>query len=408
MRRVAVIGGGAAGMLAAYAAAAQGASVTVLEKNEKLGKKLFITGKGRCNITNTAPQQAFFEKIKHNPKFLYKAFHTFDNFNCIDLLNKNGLPTKEERGGRVFPASDKSSDVIKTLSNLLKKEHVSVKLNTKVTGIEFEPGFIRCLHTNQGDVMADAYILATGGMSYPLTGSTGDGYRFAQTLGHTVTELHGSLVPVETYGEEAKALQGLSLRNVSLTLFQNGKKLYTETGEMLFTHFGVSGPLVLSASAHLKTYDFQNTILEIDLKPGLSEEVLERRILRDFETQKNKQFKNALDGLLPQKLIPVFIARTGISPEKQVNSVTKEERKKIVACFKRFTFRVKGLRPIEEAIVTRGGILIKEIDPATMRSKRYENLYFSGEIIDLDGCTGGYNLQIAFSTGYLAGLHAAL
>lgn len=405
MSRVVIVGGGAAGMMAGIAAAGAGHQVQIFEKNEKLGKKIFITGKGRCNLTNACDTEELFGNVVHNPKFLYSSFYGFSNFDIMDFMEQNGCPVKTERGNRVFPVSDKSSDVIRALSTRLRDLGVEVNLHTevaelvageKVTGIRLKKG--------GQPVPADAVIVATGGLSYPTTGSTGDGYKFARTQGHTVTELSPALVPFEVKEPVVKELQGLSLRNIEARILKGSKVLYEEFGEMLFTHFGVSGPVLLSASsfvaAQLKK---EPLVLSIDLKPALSNEQLDARILRDFEEMKNKQYKNALVHLLPSKLMPVIVERSGILQDKKVNEITREERSRIVESIKDFRLTLSGLRDYKEAIITQGGISVKEINPSTMESKLVKGLYFAGEVLDLDAVTGGFNLQIAWSTGYLAG-----
>lgn len=401
-----VIGGGAAGMMAAAAAAGNGRPVILLEKNEKLGKKLYITGKGRCNVTNACGRDKFFENIVRNPKFLYSAFHKFDN-KCLEkFLKDNGCDLKEERGERVFPVSDHASDVTAAFERFLKKNGVQVRLRSEVRSIETDDGKITGVRLADGSVVSTkTVIVATGGMSYPVTGSTGDGHRMAQALGHTVTDCTPALVSLETEGDWCKKLQGLSLKNVSLTMSCGKKKLYQGFGEMLFTHFGVSGPLVLSASSFYgKKKGADAVLLTIDLKPALSEEQLDKRILRDFEENRNRQFKNALGGLYPAKLISVMIERSGIDPEKKVHEVTRQERRRLAELTKAFTLQVKGKRGFEEAVITQGGVSVKEVNPSTMESRLIRGLYFAGEVLDLDGLTGGFNLQIAWSTGYLAGI----
>lgn len=409
MKQVIVVGGGAAGMMAAITSARNGHKVTLLEQNEKLGKKLFITGKGRCNITNASDMEVLFSNVVTNPKFLYSAFYSFDNYQTISFFEELGLKTKIERGERVFPESDKSSDVIAALQNELKKLGVMVLLYTKVEEILEENGHTKGVIVKKDGMnktfMADAVIIATGGISYPATGATGDGYRFAKNTGHTITKLHPALVPFEIEETFVKGLQGLSLRNVELSLFLGKKKIYNSFGEMLFTHFGISGPLVLSASSYISgTIQKQPVVAELDLKPALSEEQLDTRILRDFRELQNKQFKNGLDKLLPQKLIPVIVELSGIEKSKSINSITKEERGRLVNVLKHFRMHVKGLRGFHEAIITKGGISIKEVNPQTMESKKLKGLYFVGEVLDLDALTGGFNLQIAWSTAYLAGI----
>jgi hypothetical protein len=406
MSKVIVIGGGAAGMMAAYAAAFAGHSVTILEQNEKLGKKLFITGKGRCNITNAGDMDTLFSNVMSNRKFLYSAFYAFDNGQVISLLEENGLSTKIERGNRVFPVSDHSSDVIAALNRALKKEKVNVKLHTKVSDIITESSAVTGVRLSDGRIInSDAVIVATGGFSYQSTGSTGDGYRMAEESGHRLVERTPSLVPFETKEEWVKELQGLSLRNVSVSIYNGKKKLYDDFGEMLFTHFGVSGPLILTASGMIKPSLFSQELnLYIDLKPALDAEQLDRRILRDFDEAKNKQFKNSLSGLLPAKLIPVIIGLSGIDPEKKVNEISKKERTELVSLLKKLPLTVTGLRGWNEAIITKGGVSVKDVNPSTMESKLVGGLYFCGEVLDLDALTGGFNLQIAWSTGYLAGI----
>ncbi len=400
-----VIGGGAAGMMAAAVAAENGRSVILLEKNEKLGKKLYITGKGRCNVTNACGRDKFFENIVSNPKFLYSAFSTFDNKRLEIFLENNGCHLKEERGERVFPASDHASDVTAAFERFFKKSGVQVRLHCKVREIETDGDRIIGVILEDGRAIpAECVIVATGGLSYPVTGSTGDGHRMAQALGHKVTDCAPALVALETEEDWCKKLQGLSLKNVSLTMSCGKKKLYQGFGEMLFTHYGVSGPLVLSASSFYgKKKGTEAVSLTIDLKPALSEEQLDKRILRDFEENRNRQFKNALGGLYPAKLISVMIERSGIDPEKKVHEVTKQERRRLAELTKAFTLQVRGKRGFEEAVITQGGVSVKEVNPSTMESKLVRGLYFAGEVLDLDGLTGGFNLQIAWSTGYLAG-----
>ncbi len=414
-KKVLVIGGGAAGMMAAIAAAKEGASITLLEKNEKTGKKLFITGKGRCNLTNACGDEEFFQSVVSNEKFLYSAFYTLDNRAVMEFFEKAGCRLKTERGNRVFPVSDHSSDVIAALNNRMRKEGIRVLLNTAVSEIltekEVEKNKSRVMGVKLADgkvLPADAVIIATGGKSYESTGSDGDGYRFAEKAGHTIREVKPALAPFTVKEEWCKSLQGLSLRNVSATLICKKKKLYEGFGEMLFTHFGVSGPLILSASSYYaKKINNMPAQLHIDLKPALSREQLDKRILRDFDENKNRQFKNSLNGLLPAKMIPVMIQISGIPPEKPVNEITKEERTRLLECLKNLALTVTGTRGFSEAIVTQGGVHVKEINPSTMESKLVGGLYFAGEILDTDAMTGGFNLQIAWSTGYLAGISAA-
>ena len=408
MSNVIVVGGGAAGMMAAVFAARNGQNVQLLEKNEKLGKKLFITGKGRCNITNAADIEDLFTAVTSNPKFLYSGFYSFTNQQVIDFFEELGVKTKIERGERVFPVSDHSSDVIAAFSRELKSLGVAVSLHTEVGELLCEQDKVcGVLLTNGKKMKADAVIVATGGISYPSTGSTGDGYRFARETGHRVTELLPSLVPMEVRQWYAKELQGLSLRNIEIRITDGKKKLYEEFGEMLFTHYGVTGPVILSASSVVgKTLRKKELTLHIDLKPALSEEQLDKRILREFDANHNKQYKNSIDSLFPAKLKPVMIELSEIEPEKKVNEITKEERQRLVHLIKNFTMTLTGLRGYNEAIITKGGVSVKEIDPGTMESKKMKGLYFAGEVLDLDAVTGGYNLQIAWSTGYLAGINA--
>ncbi len=409
MSKVIVIGGGAAGMMAAIAAAQKGHKVILLEKNEKLGKKLFITGKGRCNVTNAADMDVLFQNICTNEKFLYSAFYGFDNTRVCDLLEQAGCPLKTERGDRVFPVSDHSSDVIAALQRELRKYQVDVHLHTEVIKIltketDGNPVFCGVECADHKKIAADDCIVCTGGCSYASTGSTGDGYRFAEETGHKVTERKPALVPLEIRENWCRELMGLSLKNVEIRM-QCGKKTWYEGfGEMLFTHFGVSGPLILSASAAIKP-DFTEKQLhaEIDLKPALAVEQLDARLLRDFENAWNKQFKNAIVHLFPAKMLPVMLELSGINQEKKVNEITREERQSFVRLIKAFPLTLNGLRGFNEAIITRGGVKVREVNPSTMESKLVERLYFCGELLDLDAMTGGYNLQIAWSTGYLAG-----
>lgn len=410
MSHVIVVGGGAAGMFAAIAAAKNGHQVTLYEKNEKLGKKIFITGKGRCNITNAADMEELFDAVVTNSKFLYSSFYGYTNQNVIDFFEDAGVPVKIERGNRVFPISDHSSDVIRALEREMKKVGVKVCLNTEVKSVEAEKGkFDKVVLKDTTTQTADACIVATGGLSYRSTGSTGDGFRFAENVGHKVTQCFPSLVPMETKEPWICELQGLSLRNVEAKILDGKKELYKDFGEMLFTHFGVSGPLILSASSYVgkkfmdKNGQKKELTLEIDLKPALTEEQLDQRVLRDFEENHNRQFKNAITKLFPTKLIPVMLELGGIDPEKKVNSIEKEERKQFVHLIKHFRMTLTGLRDYPEAIITKGGVNVKEIDPGTMESKLVKGLYFAGEVLDLDALTGGFNLQIAWSTGYAAG-----
>lgn len=404
MSKVLVIGGGAAGMFAAIFAAYNGNEVHLFEKNEKLGKKLFITGKGRCNITNASDMDTLFGSVVTNSKFLYSSFYGYTNQDVIDFFERIGVATKVERGNRVFPVSDHSSDVIAGLSRELKNLGVEIHLRSEVTKVVGKETFEYIVLKNGKKVEGDACIVATGGFSYQTTGSTGDGYGFARELGHQVTEILPSLVPLVIKEDYVRELQGLSLRNVEATVHDDKKILYHDFGEMLFTHFGVSGPLMLSASSYIaKNVKEKGLKLVIDLKPALTMEQLDQRVLRDFEENINKQFKNAVQKLFPSKLIPVILAVSEIDPEKKVNLITKEERQQFVNLIKNFTFTITGLRDFNEAIITKGGVHVKEINPATMESKLVQNLYFVGEVLDLDALTGGFNLQIAWSTGYSAG-----
>ena len=396
-------------MMAAIFAARNGQNVTLLEKNEKLGKKIFITGKGRCNITNASEIEDLFSAVISNPKFLYSGFYSFTNDQVIHFFEELGVATKIERGNRVFPVSDHSSDVIAALTREMQHLKVKVQLHCEVKELlinnEREIKGVRL--ANGKKMTADAVVVATGGISYPSTGSTGDGYRFARNCGHKVTELFPSLVPMEVKEWYAKELQGLSLKNIEIHITDGKKKLYDEFGEMLFTHYGVTGPVILSASSIVgKTLEKKELVLHIDLKPALTEEQLDKRLLREFEANHNKQFKNAIDSLLPAKLRPVIIELSGIEEEKKVHEITKEERLNLLRLIKDFHMTLTGLRGYNEAIITKGGISVKEIDPGTMESKLIKNLYFAGEVLDLDAVTGGYNLQIAWSTGYLAGISA--
>lgn len=412
MQNIIVIGGGAAGMMAAIAASDAGGSVTLIEKNEKLGKKLYITGKGRCNITNNSDIQNLLLHVMSNPKFLYSAFHSFDSKELMSFFESEGLSLKTERGHRVFPVSDKSSDVIKTLKNSLKERNVEIYYNTEVEKINVKDGVfksldIRFLNNNRKTISADAVIIATGGISYSTTGSTGDGYKFATDTGHKLKLTSPSLVPFNIKEDFVKKLQGLSLRNVELSLMDGKNILYKELGEMLFTHFGISGPLAFTASSYASGRDMSKMKIIIDLKPALTKQQLNERILRDFSECKNSIFKNSLTRLLPTKLIPVIIALSKIDENKKVNSVTKQERLRLVDILKELTMTPVSLRGYDEAVITKGGVMVKEINPSTMESKKVKGMYFAGEVIDTDATTGGYNLQIAWSTGHLAGLSAA-
>ncbi|RKM63233.1 NAD(P)/FAD-dependent oxidoreductase [Butyrivibrio sp. XB500-5] len=431
MKRIAIIGCGAAGMMAALAAANSSVSVTIFEKNEKPGKKIYITGKGRCNVTNACDQTDFFDHVKRNPRFLYSAFYDYDNTAVMDFFESNGCRLKIERGDRVFPVSDHSSDIIRTLFNAVKKAGVKVLFDTEVLSVETSGQSVSAItyadkagsSKKGGDAPImreefDSVIVCTGGVSYPSTGSTGDGYEFAKAAGHSVKEPRPSLVPFETKEDWCRELQGLSLKNVGLKLFLSNKDgaednsksakkkkpVYEGFGEMLFTHFGVSGPLVLTASCHYEK-DKKAELL-LDLKPALSEKQLDTRVLRDFDEGLNKQFKNVIGGLFPSKLVPVMIRLSGIDPERPVHDITKEERLSFVRLIKNLPITVNGTRSFNEAIITRGGVDVKEINPSTMESKLIKGLYFAGEVIDVDTETGGFNLQVAWSTGHLAGTSA--
>lgn len=415
MANVIVIGGGPAGMMAAITAAEYGNNVTIIEKNSDFGKKLLITGKGRCNITSSLYMSEFIKNTPGNGQFLYSAFQNYTNTDIIDFLKNQGLEVKEERGNRIFPVTDKSIDVLNCFKSKINELKIKKLFNTRVQKILVQNGEVLGVRIEKEIIQTDKIILATGGKSYPLTGSTGDGYLIAKNIGHKVTEIRPSLVPLVIYEKnECKEMQGLSLRNVGIKIIDESKNklIYEDFGEMIFTHFGISGPTILSGSAHLVRYkEIDNLMkeqkikLQIDLKPALTEEQLDERILRDFKEFKNKQFKHALDKLLPQKMIPIVIEKTKINEEKRVNEITKEERRNLVKVLKKFELTIKDFRLVEEAIITSGGINIKEINPKTMESKLVKGLYFAGEIIDVDSYTGGFNLQIAYSTGYTAGMH---
>lgn len=411
--RVVVIGGGPAGMMSAIASAEQGNQVILIEKMSSLGRKLLITGKGRCNITSSLDMDDFIKNTPGNGRFLYSCYQEFTNQDILEFLKKQGVEVKEERGNRIFPVTDKSLDVLRAFTKRLKELNVKLEYNTKVEKVLIEENKVIGVKANNKTIHANKVILATGGKSYPLTGSTGDGYKLASDVGHTITSIKPSLVPLETYNKKiCQDMQGLSLRNVKIQLkdVEKDKIIYEEQGEMIFTHFGVSGPTILSSSAHLVRYKnieekFANKkiVLTIDFKPALSEEKLDARVVRDFDKQKNKQYKNSLDELLPQKLIPIIVERSNINANKKVNEITKEERKALIKLLKHFELEIKQFRPIDEAIITSGGVSIKEINPKTMESKLINGLYFAGEIVDVDSYTGGFNLQIAYSTGYVAG-----
>ncbi len=409
MKRVVIIGGGAAGLMAAISAAKadRDAHLTIIEKNPRPARKVMITGKGRCNVTNNCDIDTLISNVSRNGKFLYSAFNAFSAKDTYEQFEKWGVPLKTERGNRVFPVSDKAVDIVDALVNNAKKN--CKILEGEVKSIEINEGKVKGVKLQNGEFYgADSVILATGGMSYSVTGSTGDGYKMASEIGHTVTEIKPSLIPLECHEGFCSRLSGLTLKNVTLSVFEEGKKkaVFSELGEMLFTHFGISGPLVLSASAHIKDIDKKSYKAVIDLKPALSAEQLDKRILRDFEGELNKDFSNSLDALLPKSLIPVIVALSGISANTKVNQISREDRAKLVETIKNLTLKITGTRPIDEAIITRGGIPVKEINASTMESKIINGLYFAGEIIDVDAYTGGFNLQIAFSTGFLAGKNA--
>ncbi|MBQ3234558.1 MAG: NAD(P)/FAD-dependent oxidoreductase [Clostridia bacterium] len=402
--RVIVIGGGASGMISAIMQKSLGFEVTMIERNEKLGKKLYITGKGRCNLTNDCSKEEFLQNVVSNPKFMLSSINTFSPSDTMSFFEELGLKLKVERGNRVFPLSDKSSDVIKALQTRLEKLSVDIKLNETVLSIKTENGKILGVVTDKGEYLADKVIVATGGITYPSTGSRGDGYEFARSVGHTVTDLYPSLCGLNLKGEEYKALQGLTLKNVKLTATQNGKEIYSEQGEMLFTHYGISGPLVLTCSALLARRNLSGVTVSIDLKPALSDKQLDDRILRDFSLNKNKEFKNSLDALLPKAIIPLVIKRAKIPEYKKISIITAKERESLLTALKSLSFDVLSLRGVNEAVITSGGVSVKEINPKTMESKLIDGLYFVGEVLDVDAFTGGFNLQIAFSTGYSAGI----
>ncbi len=407
-RRVAVIGAGAAGMMAAITAAESGADVTLFERNDRVGKKLRITGKGRCNVTNNCDNNEFLTNVPTNPRFLYASLSRFSTADTMAFFEDAGVPLKTERGKRVFPISDRAADIVSAMERRCREAGVAI-VHRRIRGLIIEDGSVVGVRYGDGEENFDAVIVCTGGRSYSMTGSDGDGYRFATEAGHTVTPLHPSLVPLVAEGKLCASLQGLSLKNVSLTikLAQSGKAVYEDFGEMLFTHYGITGPLVLSASAHLSDIAPGKYEAVIDLKPALDEKTLDARILSDFSKYQNRDLINALDDLLPQKMIAPYIGLCGIDPRKKVNSITREERETMVRILKGIRVKLIGFRPIEEAIVTRGGVSVKEIDPKTMQSKLVEGLYFAGEVLDVDAYTGGFNLQIAFSTATVAGTSAA-
>lgn len=410
MAEIIIIGGGAAGLMAAGTAAELGAAVTVLEKNKRIGRKLCITGKGRCNITNNCARNVFIENVNSNPRFMYSAISNFDCSDTITFFEDLGLPVKTERGNRVFPVSDKATDVVFALESYTRRNNVKVISQTSAKKLIITDGRVRAVADNTGrEYPCDAVIIATGGASYPLTGSTGDGYRLARQAGHTIVKPEASLIPLCASGEDlrdCKDMQGLSLRNTGVRLLKGEKEIFSDFGELLFTHFGLSGPTILSSSAHIRDVKNGGYSISVDLKPALDFEKLDSRLLRDFDKYKNRELSNSLSDLLPSSLIPVVIRRSGINPATRCNSITKEQRHSLVSILKDLSFGITDVRPIDEAIITRGGVKTSEIDPATMQSKLCEGLYFCGEVIDVDAYTGGFNLQIAFSTGKLAGTWA--
>lgn len=405
MKSVIIIGGGAAGMMAAIHAAKNGKKVILLEQNEKLGKKLFITGKGRCNFTNACEIEDLFGNVVTNPKFLYSAFYSFSNQMVMDFFEELGLAYKVERGNRVFPRSDHSSDVIKALEKEMQKQKVEIRLHTKAVSLIMQENICKGVELAGGKKLyADSVIVAAGGVSYPGTGACRDGYRFAECAGHSIKKVQPSLVPFELEDACCRELMGISLKNVSAAVFADGKKVYSEFGEMLFTHFGVSGPIMLKASAYIHRYLDRSLTLCIDLKPALDEKTLDERILKDFQLYQNRQLNNSLDKLLLKALVPVVLEKSGLDGEKKIHELTKEERRILGQTIKKLSFTITGLRGFDEAIITKGGVNVKEIDPGTMESRLVRGLYFAGEVLDLDALTGGFNLQIAWSTGYLAGI----
>jgi len=405
MSKVFVIGGGASGIMAAGVAAKRGNEVHLFEKNSILGKKLYITGKGRCNLTNAGDIQNFIDNTLSNPFFLYSALYNFSNLDTIEFFERLGVKTKVERGGRVFPISDKSKDVVDALKNFLIKNKVKLHFNQTVENLITQNNkVLGIITTDKNKFYCDNIIIATGGLSYPATGSTGDGYKFAKQLGHRVTKLYPSLVPLTVEDEYCHDLMGLTLKNIKISIYYNGKMVYNKFGELMFTHYGVSGPVILSASRSIATIINNKLLLTIDLKPALDTKTLDNRILKDFEKNKNRDFKNSLDELLPKKMIPVIISLSNIAPNKKVNEITKDERKHLISIIKELPFNINGTRGYEEAVITMGGIDVDYIDPSTMKSKIWDNVFFTGELLDLDAYTGGYNLQIAFSTGYTAGI----
>lgn len=404
---IVVIGGGPAGMMAAIAAAEYGAQVCVLEPNERLGKKLNITGKGRCNVTNNCTIEELLQNIPCNSRFLYSAFSQYDASDVMAFFETHGVPLKTERGNRVFPLSNRSFDISGALEKYMKQLGIRL-IRDRAKSLLLTQGRLQGVLGERGQYEASRVIVATGGVSYPLTGSTGDGYALAKSVGHTIVTPSGSLVPLCAAGTLCQSLQGLSLRNVRLRVYEDNKKIYEDFGEMLFTHFGVTGPLILSASSHMRSYDTAHYRLEIDLKPALDEQTLDKRILSDFEKHSNSDFANALGELLPRKLIDPFVALTGIDPHTKVHTVTRTQRRSMVSLLKALPVEITKPRPVEEAIITSGGVSVREVNPSTMESKCCPGLYFAGEVLDVDAYTGGFNLQIAWSTGHLAGISAAM
>jgi len=408
MKEVLIIGGGAAGMMATYAALKSGNKVTLIEKNEKLGKKIYITGKGRCNVTNAGDMEEIFNSIIRNSKFFYSSYYAMSNHLLMDVFeNELNVPLKTERGNRVFPVTDKASDIINGLSRAIKNLGANILLNTAVKDLIIENSKVTGVLLKDGKkLFSDSVIVTTGGFSYQTTGSDGDGYKFAKNSGHNIVEVLPSLVPLTVKEEDYKELQGLALKNIKVRFMMGNKEIFSDFGEMLFTHFGLSGPVILSGSSHITDKIDKNIKLFIDLKPSLSEEALDNRILKDFAEFINKDFRNSLNNLLPKSMIPIIIERSKINPFKKVNEISKEERKNLVDAIKNFSYTITGTRGFMEAIITKGGVSVKDINPSTMESKIVKDLYFAGEVLDLDALTGGYNLQIAWSTGYLAGISA--
>ena len=406
MHKVIIVGGGAAGMIAAIFAAKNGNDVLLLEKNEKLGKKIYITGKGRCNLTNDVSAREFFDFVVNNPKFLYGAINAFPPQAVKDFFEENGLRLKTERGNRVFPASDKASDVTKTLEKVMRETGVSVRLDTEVKAIITKDGKVTAVKTDKGPERCDSVVVGPGGMSYPLTGSTGDGYVFAKAAGHTIVKPRASLVGIELKDNDIYDLQGLSLKNVSIKAVSDGKTVYEDFGEMLFTHYGISGPIVLSCSCLLNELDLKKVKLVLDLKPALDEKTLDNRLIREIDSAKGKEIKTVARSLAPSSLVPFILKRAKIHPDKKCGELTREERRKLVSVFKNVELLPRELRPLSEAIITAGGVNVKEINPKTMESKIITGLFFAGEVLDVDCFTGGFNLQTAFATGFIAGKNA--